>query len=130
MSGSSGAKAATNKPAAANARANPNRLAPESPRKGRPGGVTCPSPQTPTRSPKCAAQPKGSPKGPPKSSPKGAEQRFKCSSCRAFVALDEVAVQHDGYCKCKTCKRYDRLVTKGVKDGTPEAQEVWKDRSN
>ena len=92
MSGASSAKATTSKPAAA---IIPARLAPMSPRKGRPGDLTCRSPTnarpgahkdhstdpvtppmspkgSPTRSPKGATQPKGSPKGSPKSSSKSA----------------------------------------------------------
>ena len=103
MSGPSGAKAATSKPAAAhaprpNVRTNPKPLDPQSPRNGMPESVTCPSSKTtapgaheghirdpvtpprspkgsPTRSPKGAAQPKGSPKGSPNNSTGAAQPR-------------------------------------------------------
>ena len=174
MAGSSGAKVVSNKPAAANAprstlRTNPNRLAPERPRKGMPESVTCPSPQkaaqgahedrirdpmtptkppkgSPTRSPHGAGQPRVSPRGSPKSSPTGAARpkgspkaspkrspkantKWRCSSCQAYGAWEDVGSQQGGYYKFKPCKRYETLVSRGMTDATPETQEAWKKKT-
>ena len=175
MSGPSGAKAATSKPAAAhaprpNVRTNPKPLDPQSPRNGMPESVACPSPKdtapraheghirdpvtpprspkgSPMRSPKGAAQPKGSHKGSPNNStgaaqprelPKGSPKRspqanvvstFKCSACHALMAWEDVGCQQGGYYKCKPCKRYDRLVARGIKDATPEARVDWQKKT-
>ena len=54
---------------------------------------------------------------------------FRCSSCQEFVAWGKVGCQQNEYYKCKSCKRYDIRVAKGLQAATPESHAAWQKKS-